>query len=92
MTTIIKIWAIVMGIVMSFGYYPQLFKILKNKSVKDISLASYIIWSLGTLTWIIYGVVVKDMIIVISFALGVVGSWSVLFLRLFYKPKTEPNL
>lgn len=81
------IFVTVMGIVMSIGYYPQLYKIYKNKSARDISVPMYIIMSVGTLTWLMYGVRLHDWIIISGFLLGVVGSWSVLGLSLYYKSK-----
>ncbi len=76
-----------MGVVMSLGYYPQAYKVWKNKSAADISIPAFAIFSLGTVTWLIYGLVMHDFPIVISFVLGVIGSWSVLILSIIYKKK-----
>jgi len=67
---------------MSLGYYPQAYKIWKNKSAADISIPAFIIFSLGTLTWFIYGITISDIPIIVSFILGVIGSWTVLFLSI----------
>lgn len=45
---------------------PQLFKILKTKKVRDISLAMYFLAMLGGFFWIFYGILLKDPVIVIS--------------------------
>jgi len=79
---IFKIFVTIMGIVMSLGYYPQAYKIWKNKSAADISIPAFIIFSLGTLTWFIYGITISDIPIIVSFILGVIGSWTVLFLSI----------
>lgn len=76
-----------MGIVMSLGYYPQAYKIWKNKTAVNISIPAFVIFSLGTLTWFIYGIIMGDKPIILSFALGVVGAWAVLILTLIYKNK-----
>jgi len=81
----IQILATVMGVVMSLGYYPQAFKIWKTKSSGDISIPSFIIFSIGTFTWLTYGFYISDWTIIISFVFGVVGSWLVLILSLLYK-------
>ncbi len=75
----------IMGVAMSFAYYPQAYKIYKLKSSENISIISYIIFSAGTATWTVYGVLTGNFPIVISFVVGVVGSWLVLFLSLYYK-------
>lgn len=75
----------ILGIMMSMAYFPQAFKIWKNKSSKDVSITSYVVFSLGTLVWTIYGIHVNDPVIILSFGVGVIGSWSVLSLSIFYK-------
>ena len=70
---------------MSLGYFPQIWKIIKTKSAKDIAVPSYIIFSVGTATWLCYGVYMHDITIVLSFALGVVGSWTILALTFLYR-------
>jgi len=84
---IFKIFLAIIGLAMSFGYYPQIYKMWKNKSSENISLPTYAIFSLGTLTYLIYGILTKDITLIISFVLGVFGSWTVLILILVYKKK-----
>ncbi|MFH1503686.1 MAG: SemiSWEET family transporter [Candidatus Diapherotrites archaeon] len=83
----IKVAATIMGIVMSLGYFPQAYKVYKNKSSKDISLLAFVIFSLGTLTWFIYGLTIKDIPIILGFVLGVIGSWLVLVLSIIYRKR-----
>ena len=84
---IIKILATVMGMVMSLGYFLQAYKIYKNKSSKDVSTLSYVVFSFGTLTWLIYGISINDLPIILGFIFGVIGSWLVLILTLIYRKK-----
>jgi MtN3 and saliva related transmembrane protein len=72
---------------MSLGYYPQIWKIVKTKSTKDISLPSYIIFSIGTASWLCYGLYLRDLTIILGFVFGVVGSWTILFLTFWYHRK-----
>lgn len=80
-----NIFVTIMGVVMSLGYFPQAYKIWKERSSKNISIPAFIIFSLGTLTWFIYGILLKDITIILGFTLGVIGSWSVLLMTLMYK-------
>ncbi len=84
---IFRIFLAIVGLAMSFGYYPQIYKMWKNKSSENISLPTYAIFSLGTLTYLIYGILTKDITLIISFVLGVFGSWAVLILILVYRKK-----
>jgi uncharacterized protein with PQ loop repeat len=82
-----KIFVTIMGVIMSLGYYPQAYKIWKNKSAVNISIPAFVIFSLGTLTWFIYGFIINDRVIMLSFVIGVIGAWAVLILSLIYKNK-----
>jgi MtN3 and saliva related transmembrane protein len=82
---IFQIVTTIVGVIMSLGYYPQAYKIWKLKSAKEISLTNYIILGIGTTIWFIYGYVLKDKVIMISFVFGMIGSWLMIFLTLKYK-------
>lgn len=79
--------ASIMGIVLSFGYYFQAYSIIQKRSAAGVSLPSYLIFALGTLTWLVYGVALRDFSIISGFFFGVIGSWLVLILILIYRKK-----
>ena len=81
----IQIFVTLMGILMSVGYYPQAYTIWKTKSSQNISIFTYTIFSVGTLAWTIYGFYLNDLPIILSFIIGVVGSWLVLGLTIYYR-------
>jgi MtN3 and saliva related transmembrane protein len=81
-----------MGTAMSLGYFPQAYKIWKNKSADNISIPTFIIFSAGTLTWLIYGILIRDMTIILGFVIGVIGSWSILALSFLYRKGKSANL
>lgn len=84
---IFQVFVTTMGVAMSIGYFPQVYKIWKNKSSADISIPSFVIFSIGTLTWLIYGILIHDVTIILGFLIGVIGSWSVLSLSVLYRNK-----
>lgn len=73
---------------MSFGYYPQAYRIWKLKSARELSLVNYTILSIGTTLWLAYGILIQDSTIIFGFVFGVIGSWLVLALILKYR-KTD---
>ena len=75
----------IFGILMSIGHFPQAYKIYKNRNSKDISLITYSIFFLGSIAWVIYGILLNDIPIVLSFIIGVIGSYLVLFLTIRYR-------
>ena len=84
---IITILATITGILMPLGYYPQAWRIWKTKSAADISIPSFCIFAFGTLSWLLYGLYLHDVTIILSFGLGIIGSWTILVLSIRYKTR-----
>lgn len=80
----------VVGVGLSVGYYPQAYQIFKSRSAKDVSISSYVLFAVGTTTWLCYGFYKQDLPIVASFLLGAIGSWLVLILTLYFRNKKGP--
>lgn len=63
------LWTIIgstAAILTMFSFIPQIIKVLKTKSIKDVSLLTLIQLSLGVTLWIAYGIHLKDAIIIIA--------------------------
>jgi len=82
---LLSIITTIFGVAMSFAYFPQFIKILKRKSVKDISLLPYLIFFPGLVVWLIYGINKNDFPIIISNIFGLVGCALVLIAYFIYK-------
>ena len=55
----------------TFGFVPQVIKMLRTKSVKDISLPTFIQFSIGMSCWALYGFHLRDVIIISANSIGV---------------------
>lgn len=47
-----------------FAFVPQIVKVLKTKSVKDVSMGTLIQLSAGVILWILYGIHIKNAIVI----------------------------
>lgn len=74
---------------MSLAYFPQAYNIYKNKSGFNISIATFVLFGIGTLLWTLYGFSKNDWILIVSFLPGVIGSWLILILTLIYRRNTS---
>lgn len=83
----IAVAAAVMGVLMSLGYFSQAYKIFKRKSGQDVSILTFATLAIGTTVWLLYGIIINDIIVMLGFGLGVLGSISVLLLALKYRKK-----
>ncbi len=75
----------VMGVVMSFGYFTQAFRIIKTKSSKDVSLSTYLIFGIGVAVWLAYGLSIRNYPIIISNIVALIGALSVITVHFLNK-------
>jgi MtN3 and saliva related transmembrane protein len=64
---------------------PQLMKVWKTKSTKDISMETFLLFCGGVLLWFIYGVLLNDLPMIIANSLGFVQGLIILFFKIKYK-------
>ncbi len=61
-------WYYIIGIaaamLTTFGFIPQIIKMHRSKSAKDVSLATLIQFSAGVILWMLYGIHLRDVIII----------------------------
>jgi len=74
-------WVVCLGQSM---HYIQAWKIYTTRSAEDISLPAYIICLILLVHWLVYGIVVKDRVIVMAEILGVIGSTLVIIGTIIY--------
>ena len=68
----------------TISFLPQLIRVVKLKSARDISLGMFLIFSAGTLGWLVYGVLSHSAPVWIANAVTLVLSVSILILKLRY--------
>jgi MtN3 and saliva related transmembrane protein len=80
--TILSSLATVFGVVNGFANFPQIYKIFKKKSAKDIAAITYMILTVGTVVWLLYGfeirsipVIVMNGLALIEFILILIGCY-----------------
>lgn len=73
------------GACTTFSFVPQLLKIWKSKSTHDISLAMYAVISTGVLLWLVYGLLVRDVPIIVANAVALFFTVGILAFKLRYR-------
>ena len=71
------------GMLTTISFLPQVIKTLKLKETKDISLWMYVILCIGVFSWLIYGLLIKDLPIIAANSI----SFLLVSIILFYKIK-----
>lgn len=77
----------IFGVLIGLAYFPEFFKILREKHAKEISLVTFGVLSVGMLVWFVYGITLVNWPIIISFGLSAIGTASVFFLALHYRKR-----
>jgi len=69
----------------TFAYLPQAIKAFKTRKTEDISTLMYIIMLIGLILWLIYGIILKNLPIIIANVATILLASSVLLLKIFSK-------
>ncbi len=75
----------VAGILTSSSFMPQAVKTIKDKNTEGISLLSYSIFIMSLLLWAIYGIVAKDIPVLMTNLITLIPALIIFVLKLKYK-------
>ena len=89
-------WVDRVGFVAAFcttaAFVPQLIRVLKLKTARDISLRMFLLFSTGVFLWLIYGLAVHSKPVIASNGVTLVLSLSILYFKLKYDRNAEREL
>jgi MtN3 and saliva related transmembrane protein len=77
--SVLSILATVSGIIASFAIIPQVYKIFKRKSAKDISPWTYAYLALSGFIWVAYGFEINSFPLIITNLIGSITLLIVVF-------------
>jgi len=79
---IISTLAVILG---PLSFLTQVVKTWKLRETKDISLGMYIIFWVGVVLWLIYGLALKDLAVIINNIIMLTLTSTMLYFKLKYK-------
>jgi MtN3 and saliva related transmembrane protein len=82
-----EIVGIIAGALSCTTFLPQVIKTWKSKSTKDVSLTMFIIASIGTALWLVYGILIHSFSIIATNI--VVLFFSLTMLALFFRNRRK---
>lgn len=62
----VKLLGFVAGALTTFSFLPQLFRVYRRKSAKDLSYGYLLAFAVGVSLWLVYGILVSDTPIVMT--------------------------
>ena len=72
------------GMLTTLSFLPQVIKTLKLKETKDISLWMYVILCTGVFSWLIYGLLIRDLPIIAANSISFILASIILFYKIKY--------
>jgi MtN3 and saliva related transmembrane protein len=85
MPNFLTVLGVVAGVLTTTSFLPQVIKTWKSRSAGDLSLPMYSLLVLGIVLWICYGVIRQDMPIVVTNAVTLALTATILYFKLVYK-------
>jgi len=78
-----EIIGFIAAILTTSAFVPQVYKTWKTKSVENLSLATYIVFFIGIVLWLIYGIYLNSLAMIVSN----IVTGALILLLLFFKLK-----
>lgn len=75
----------VAAILSSISFLPQIIKIWRFRSVKDISTGMYVIYALSVILWLIYGMIIKSEPLILAEILTLILVSAILTMKYLWK-------
>ena len=64
---------------------PQLIKVIKTRSTKDISAGTFALFGTAVFVWLIYGILIKDIPLIIANSFAFMEAIIILIFKIIYK-------
>lgn len=68
----------------TIAFVPQFVRVYRLKSARDISLATFLVFSIGVFLWLIYGLFIRSMPVIVANAVTLGLALAILWLKLNY--------
>jgi MtN3 and saliva related transmembrane protein len=73
------------GLLTTVAFVPQVTKVWRTKSARDVSLKMFLVFSAGVALWLVYGVLLGEWPIILTNAVTLVLALAILAMKLRYR-------
>lgn len=81
----VEILGLVAATLTTIAFVPQVYRAWKHKSTKDVSLAMYLVLSIGLALWLMYGLFINSVPVILANAITLLLVLSMVLLKLKHK-------
>ncbi len=72
------------------AFVPQVVRVWRLKHARDISLPTFLLFSVGTGVWLVYGLLIDSLPVIVANALTLVLALSILSLKIRFDRAPAP--
>ena len=87
--------ATIIGLIAAFctslSFVPQAVKVIKTNDTESLSLTMYSLFSFGILMWLIYGILLKDIPMLIANTITLVLALIILIMKIRHRMRKVRN-
>ncbi len=80
----IDLFGFLAALLTTVAFLPQLYKTWKTKSADDVSLIMLILFIIGLICWITYGIKINSIPILVANIITFIFNFSILLLKITY--------
>jgi MtN3 and saliva related transmembrane protein len=73
------------GTLTTVSFIPQVVKTWRSRSAKDISFGMFLLFSLGVVLWLVYGLALEATPIIVANLVTLILSLSIIVMKLAFK-------
>jgi MtN3 and saliva related transmembrane protein len=73
------------GALTTLAFLPQLIKVIKTRSTRDISLVMFVVICTGIFLWLIYGILINSLPIILANIVTLIIAGAILILKIKYR-------
>jgi MtN3 and saliva related transmembrane protein len=84
MANLITYLGLVAAILTTASFLPQVVKSWKTKKTGDVSIGMYSVLVIGVILWLVYGILIKDLPLILANILTLIFTFFVLCLKIKY--------
>ena len=81
----VQILGLAAGSLTTAAFLPQVIKTWKTRSAKDLSLGMFLLFCLGVVLWLVYGIIQRDVPVIVANLLTLMLASALLFFKLCFK-------
>ena len=81
----VEIIGFVAAVLTTSAFVPQVYKTWKSKSAESLSLTMYLVFFVGIIMWLIYGIHIKSLAMIFANTVTGILALLLIFFKLRYK-------